>query len=109
MIQLVQAERSYGAPQPVGGNVLVARHQADLVFAGTTFVIPDIAKEKPNTGVVLSVGPDAAEKHVCKPGDVVRFSLYSAEDFEIDGETVTLIDYRDIKYVQPVTFVASVN
>jgi len=46
-------------------------------------IIPDTVKEKPKKGTVVLVGPDA-EAHGFKPGDVVQYGKFSAQEVPIE-------------------------
>lgn len=68
-------------------------------------IIPDVAKEKPQWGVVISAGPGAYEKErgkkkeeekrfvpvEVKAGDKVLYEKYMAREFELDGHKITMV------------------
>lgn len=68
-------------------------------------IIPDVAKGKPQWGVVISAGPGAYEKErgkkeeeekklvstEVKPGDRVLYEKYMAKEFELDGRKITMV------------------
>jgi len=76
--------------RPLNDRVLVVRVEAEEKSAGG-IIIPDTAKEKPQRGKVVAVGPGkVAEdgKRVpldVREGDAVLFSKYAGTDVEIDG------------------------
>lgn len=119
LVRLVEAGRAYDAPQPILDRILISRNPEPIVFAGTNFIMPDIAKQKPDMGIVVAVGAAAVEEYydaekekmsvrpVCKPGDIVKFGMYNAEDVEEDGEIYTIVRKGDIKFVRSVTYVAT--
>jgi chaperonin GroES len=65
-------------------------------------VIPDTAKEKPQEGEVLAVGPgrlDDNGKRIpvdVSEGDRVLYSKYSGTEVKIDGEELLVVPSRDI-------------
>jgi chaperonin GroES len=64
-------------------------------------VIPDTAKEKPQEGVILAVGPGAYHegKRIpldVKEGDRVIFSKYGGTEVVIDGEDLMILSERDL-------------
>ena len=60
------------------------------------------AKEKPRTGIVVSVGPGALKEDGTRipndlaPGDKVFFGKYAALEAEINGETIVMLKDEDI-------------
>ena len=65
------------------------------------FFLPSSAQEKPQTCVVVAVGPgglvDGNEvKMQVKPGDKVLCSKYAGTDFKVDGKEFTIIKQSDI-------------
>lgn len=87
--------------QPLGDRVLVRPLAADEVRA-SGIVIPDTAKEKPQEGEVLAVGPgklDEAGKRMpmdVTVGDKVLYSKYGGDEFTIDGEELKILSENDI-------------
>ena len=66
-------------------------------------IIPDTAKEKPQEGEVLSVGPgrfdDAGAKRVpmdVKVGDIVLYSKYGGTEVKYSGEEYLVLSARDV-------------
>ena len=65
-------------------------------------VIPDTAKEKPQEGKVLAVGPGRVlddgkrEQMDLKPGDKVLYAKYAGTEFKLDGEDLLIISHKDI-------------
>ena len=70
------------------------------LFGG--IVLPDTAKEKPQRGVVLAVGPgkllDSGERGELSVavGDEVIYGKYSGSDIEIDGREVKILRESDV-------------
>ena len=87
--------------RPLGDRVLVRRIQAEEKTAGG-IIIPDTAKEKPQEGEVVAVGPGArddtgklAEPSV-RPGDRILFGKWSGSEVKIDGEELLIMKESDI-------------
>ena len=65
-------------------------------------VIPDTAKEKPQEGKVLAVGPGRflddgkREQMDLKRGDTVLYAKYAGSEFKLDGEDLLIISAKDI-------------
>ncbi len=76
--------------RPLNDRVLVVRVEEEQKTAGG-IIIPDTAKEKPQEGKVVSVGPgklgeDGKRSPVAvKEGDRVLFSKYAGTEIKIDG------------------------
>jgi len=65
-------------------------------------VLPDTAKEKPQEGQVLAVGPGRMledgkrEPMDVKEGDRVLYAKYAGTEFKVDGEELLIISQKDI-------------
>jgi chaperonin GroES len=87
--------------RPLHDRVVVKRIDAEQKTAGG-IIIPDTAKEKPQQGEVLAVGPggrDEAGKLVAldvKVGDRVLFGKWSGTEVKIDGTEVLIMKESDI-------------
>ncbi len=87
--------------RPLHDRVLVRRVEAEERTAGG-IIIPDTAKEKPQQGEVVAVGPgarDEAGKIVpldVKPGDRILFGKWSGTEVKIDGEELLIMKESDI-------------
>ena len=81
---------------PLGERVLIKiLKQEDRTSAG--IYLPETAKEKPQEGEVVALGPDVDEDETpLSVGDVVMFPKYSGTEVKIDGEEHLLIDAGDI-------------
>jgi chaperonin GroES len=82
-------------------RVVVSRIEEDERTKGG-IIIPDTAKEKPQQGEVIAVGPGARdEKGVIQPldvkaGDRVLFGKWSGTEVKIDGEELLIMKESDI-------------
>ncbi len=88
--------------QPLDDRIVVRPSEAEEKTA-SGLVIPDTAKEKPQTGEVLAVGPgrrsevsgDIIPLDVAV-GDTVVYSKYGGTEYILDGEDVLILTSRDI-------------
>ena len=87
--------------RPLHDRVVVKRIESDEKTAGG-IIIPDTAKEKPQQGEVVAVGPggrDEAGKLTpidVKVGDVVLFGKWSGTEVKIDGVEYLIMKESDI-------------
>lgn len=87
--------------RPLGDRVLVKRVEEESRTKGG-IIIPDSAKEKPQEGEVVSVGPgtrDEDGKHVAmdlKAGDRILFGKWSGTEVKIDGEDLIIMKESDV-------------
>ena len=87
--------------KPLDDRVVVQPLEAEEKTAGG-IVLPDAAKEKPQRGKVLAVGPgrllDSGERVAVgvQPGDEVLFGKYGGTDIEVEGEDVKILREADI-------------
>lgn len=87
--------------RPLHDRVLARRLNADEKTAGG-IIIPDSAKEKPQEGEVIAVGPGAlSEKGDTVPmnvkkGDHILFGKYSGTEVKVDGEELVILKEADI-------------
>jgi chaperonin GroES len=79
--------------EPLGSRVLIqALEQESKTASG--LLLPETAKEKPQTGEVIAVGTDEDIK--LKVGDKVLFAKYTGTEFKLDGVEYLLMDVNDI-------------
>jgi len=87
--------------RPLDDRVVVEPREAEEMTAGG-IVLPDTAKEKPQRGVVLAVGPgkllDSGErgKLSVAVGDEVIYGKYSGAEHEFEGREVKILRESDI-------------
>jgi len=87
--------------KPLADRVLVRPVEREERTKGG-ILLPDTAKEKPQLGKVLAVGPgrlnDEGQRQPLevKVGDTVLFSKYAGTELKVDGEELLLITERDI-------------
>ncbi len=87
--------------RPLHDRIVVRRIEAEQKSAGG-IIIPDTAKEKPQQGEVIAVGPGARNEAGqivtldVKPGDIVLFGKWSGTEVKIDGEDLLIMKESDI-------------
>ena len=90
--------------RPLHDRVVVRRVEEEARSAGG-IIIPDTAKEKPQQGEVVAVGPGARNEKGevvppdVKPGDRVLFGKWSGTEVKIDGEDLLIMNESDIMAV----------
>ena len=88
--------------KPLEDRIVVKPLDAEQTTA-SGLVIPDTAKEKPQEGQVLAVGPgrfdDEGEKRIpldVKVGDTVLYSKYGGTEVKYGGEEFLILSARDV-------------
>ena len=87
--------------RPLHDRIVVRRIEAEQKSAGG-IIIPDTAKEKPQQGEVIAVGPGARNEQGqlvsldVKVGDTVLFGKWSGTEVKIDGEDLLIMKESDI-------------
>ena len=87
--------------RPLHDRVLVRRIEADERTAGG-IIIPDTAKEKPQEGEVIAVGPGARDESGklveldVKVGDRILFGKWSGTEIRLNGEDLLIMKESDV-------------
>jgi chaperonin GroES len=87
--------------RPLHDRVVVRRIEAEEKTSGG-IIIPDTAKEKPQEGEVVAVGPGARDDSgtlvelSVKAGDRILFGKWSGTEVKIDGEDLLIMKESDI-------------
>ncbi|MBI1346493.1 co-chaperone GroES [bacterium] len=87
--------------KPLDDRIVIEPLTAEEKTAGG-IVLPDSAKEKPQRGKVVAVGPgrllDSGERHpiALSVGDEVLFAKYGGTEIEVDGVDVKILREQDI-------------
>ena len=88
--------------QPLEDRIVVRPGQSEETTA-SGLVIPDTAKEKPQQGEVLAVGPGRRSETSgelipvdVSVGDVVLYSKYGGTEVTVDGEDLLVLSSRDV-------------
>jgi len=87
--------------RPLGDRVVIKRVEEETKTKGG-IIIPDTAKEKPQEGEVIAVGPGARDDNGkvqpldVKKGDRILFGKWSGSEVKIDGEELLIMKESDI-------------
>jgi chaperonin GroES len=86
--------------QPLEDRIVVKPSEGEEMTA-SGLVIPDTAKEKPQEGEVLAVGPGRFEDGNRVPldvkvGDKVIYSKYGGTEVKVEGEELLILSARDV-------------
>ncbi|MER9754872.1 co-chaperone GroES [Mesorhizobium sp. M0166] len=87
--------------RPLHDRVVIRRAESDTKSKGG-IIIPDNAKEKPQEGEVIAVGPGARDESGVlmaldvKAGDLILFGKWSGTEVKIDGEDLLIMKVADI-------------
>ena len=87
--------------RPLGDRVVIEpTPREDMTKSG--IVLPDTAKEKPQEGTVLAVGPgrildDGKREQIdVKKGDKVLYAKYAGTEFKLEGDELLIVSQKDI-------------
>jgi chaperonin GroES len=95
------ATKSTSKLQPLGDRVVV-KPTAREEMTKSGIVLPDTAKEKPQEGTILAVGPGAYDndgKRIAmdvKVGQKVLYGKYAGTEFKVDDEELLIVSQKDI-------------
>ncbi len=82
--------------KPLADRVLIEPAQAEEKTAGG-IIIPDTAKEKPQKGTVVAVGPGKKDEPLTvKVGDEVLYGKYAGTEITVDGANYLIMRESDI-------------
>lgn len=87
--------------KPLFDNVLVKPLQAEEKLP-SGIILPDSAKEKPQMGEVMAVGPGGNDekgnpvKMIVKVGDKVMYKKWGGNEVKVDGQEWMLVEQKDI-------------
>ncbi len=87
--------------KPLGNRVVVEPIEQEEVTSGG-IVLPETAKEKPQKGTVLSIGPgerDDDGKYIpmdVKEGDTVLFAKYAGTEIKVEGKKLLILKESDL-------------
>jgi chaperonin GroES len=87
--------------RPLGDRVVVKPLDREEVTK-SGIVLPDTAKEKPQQGEIVAVGPgrmlDSGERVAldCSVGDKIIFAKYSGTEFKLEDDELLILNERDI-------------
>ncbi len=97
---MTTATKSKVAIRPLEDRIVVQAVEAETTTA-SGLVIPDTAKEKPQEGIVLAIGPGRFEDGQrvpldVKEGDRVLYSKYGGTEVKYSGEEYLVLSARDV-------------
>ena len=88
--------------KPLDDRIVVQPNEAEQTTA-SGLVIPDTAKEKPQQGKVLAVGPGKRTENTgelvptgIEVGQTVMYSKYGGTEVTVDGEDLLILASRDV-------------
>jgi chaperonin GroES len=88
--------------QPLEDRIVVRTAEAEETTV-SGLVIPDTAKEKPQQGEILAVGPGKRSEYTGEiipldlaAGDIVVYSKYGGTEVTVDGEDLLILSSRDV-------------
>lgn len=82
--------------RPLGDRVLVEPAAAETTTL-SGIIIPETAKEKPQRGIVIAVGPGKKdEPTTVKPGDTILYGKYAGTEISVDGKDLLIMRESDI-------------
>ncbi len=87
--------------RPLGDRVVV-KPSAREEMTKSGIVLPDTAKEKPQEGTILAVGPgrilDDGKREAMdvKVGQKVLYGKYAGTEFKVDGDELLIVSQKDI-------------
>jgi chaperonin GroES len=87
--------------RPLGDRVVIKpTPREEMTKSG--IVLPDTAKEKPQEGEILAVGPGrtlddgSREAMDVQPGHKVLYAKYAGTEFKVDGDDLLIVSQKDI-------------
>jgi chaperonin GroES len=87
--------------KPLGNRVVIEPLEQEEITAGG-IVLPETAKEKPQKGTVLSVGPGDRDEDGeripmdVKEGDTVLFAKYAGTEIKVEGKKLLILRESDL-------------
>ncbi len=98
---MATATASTSKLRPLGDRVVIKpTPREETTKSG--IVLPDTAKEKPQEGLILAVGPgrildDGKREQIdVKEGDKVLYAKYAGTEFKVEGEDLLIVSQKDI-------------
>ncbi len=98
---MASATTSSAKLRPLGDRVVIKPTPRDEMTK-SGIVLPDTAKEKPQEGSVIAVGPgrildDGKREQIdVKKGDKVLYAKYAGTEFKVDGDELLIVSQKDI-------------
>ena len=80
--------------KPIGERAVLKKLEAEEKTSGG-IILTSAAREKPQVAEVIAVGKGESDIEV-KPGDKVVFAPYAGTEISFEGETYTIMDFKDL-------------
>lgn len=96
-----QAVQNKTKLQPIENRVLVKRQEAENVVKGG-IILPDTAKKKPETAIVVAIGPGKKDKNgnlipmPVQVGQTILMDKYSGQEVTLNDEEYVIVRADDI-------------
>lgn len=87
--------------KPLFDNVLIKPLEAETKTA-SGILLPETAKEKPQMGEVMAVGPGTVDEHgkpikmIVKVGEKVMYKKWGGNEIKVNGEEWLLVEQKDV-------------
>ncbi len=81
--------------RPIGERVLIRTIQQEERTASGIY-LPESAREGKKEGIVEAVGEKDGKPLPLKKGERILYGGYSADEFEMDGTTFIILEYKDL-------------
>ncbi len=81
--------------KPLDKRVVIEMSQVKEKTVGT-IILPDSAKEKPQTGKIVAVGSDTDLQKLVKIGDEILYSKYGGTEVKLEGKEYIILSQDDI-------------
>lgn len=81
--------------EPLGDRIVIKPNDPEEKMYGN-IIIPDTAKEKPQSGTVVSVGNDEEVTENLKVGDTIIYAKYGGSEITIENEEFVILNYSDV-------------
>jgi chaperonin GroES len=98
---LAKATATVTKLRPLGDRVVIEpTPREEMTKSG--IVLPDTAKERPQEGTILSVGPGrtlddgSREPMEVQPGQKILFQKYAGTEFKLDDEELLILSQKDV-------------
>ena len=111
-----EVDRVYDDAVPIFDRILIKQGAVEATWGNSRIVIPDYAQKAPNMGAVVACakhyivdGKAFPMEEMVKPGDLVTFSRFNAEEIERNGEKYVLCSIFDVKLIESVSFALGVS
>jgi chaperonin GroES len=88
--------------RPLGDRVIIEPQDREETFAGGQLILPETAKEKPQQGTIVAVGPgrrDDDGEYInmdVEAGQTVLFAKYAGTEVKVDGAKLLILKESDI-------------